>query len=103
FVVIAAPLTAATRNMFDAVAFARMKHDAYIINVARGEIIETDALLAALRENRIAGAALDALPEEPLPPDHPLWSAPNAWITPHISWSSPHTRERALKIFFENL
>lgn len=103
YVVIATPLTEATRGMFDAAAFARMKRDAYLINIARGEIVDTGALLAALHEGRIAGAGLDALPEEPLPPDHPLWSAPNVWITPHISWSSPHMRDRALDIFFENL
>jgi len=103
YVVIAAPLTNATRGMFDAAAFARMKRDAYFINIARGEIVETEALIAALRDGRIAGAALDALPQEPLPPDHPLWSAPNVWITPHICWSSPRMRDRVIDIFLENL
>jgi phosphoglycerate dehydrogenase-like enzyme len=103
YVVIAAPLTNATRGMVDAAAFARMKREAYLINIARGPIVDTDALLAALEQGRIAGAGLDALPEEPLPLDHPLWAAPNIWITPHISWSSPHMHERALAIFLENL
>jgi phosphoglycerate dehydrogenase-like enzyme len=103
YVVIAAPLTAATRGMFDAAAFARLRRGAYLINIARGEIVDTPALLAALHEGRLGGAALDALPEEPLPPDHPLWSAPNVWITPHISASSPHMRERAIGVFLENL
>lgn len=103
YVVIATPLTEATRGMVDAAAFARMKPEAYLINIARGEIIDTQALLDALHQGRIAGAALDALPEEPLPPTHPLWQAPNVWITPHISWSSPHMRQRVLAIFLENL
>ncbi len=103
YVVIATPLTAATRGMFDADAFRRMKPTAYLINIARGQIVDTDALLEALHSRRIAGAALDALPIEPLPPDHPLWKAPNVWITPHISYASPRTRERMIDLFFENL
>ncbi|HWQ14557.1 MAG TPA: NAD(P)-dependent oxidoreductase, partial [Roseiflexaceae bacterium] len=51
----------------------------------------------------LAGAAIDTPPIEPLPPDHPLWRAPNTWVTPHISYSSPRTMERMLDIFFENL
>ncbi|HMO56772.1 MAG TPA: D-2-hydroxyacid dehydrogenase [Roseiflexaceae bacterium] len=103
YVVIAAPLTPATRGMFDAAAFAQMRPNAYLINIARGQIVDTDALLAALGERRIAGAGLDALPEEPLPADHPLWRMPNVTITPHIAYSSPRTRERILGIFGENL
>lgn len=103
YVVIATPLTNATRGMVDKAAFERMKPSAYLINIARGQIVQTEPLLAALREGQIAGAGLDALPEEPLPPGHPLWSAPNSWITPHISWSSPLMRERAIGIFLDNL
>ena len=103
YIAICAPLTPATKGMIDQAAFAQMKPNAYIINIARGQIIETDALLAALHSGSIAGAALDALPEEPLPPEHPLWQAPNVWITPHISWSSPHTNNRAIDYFYENL
>ena len=103
YIAICAPLTATTNGMIDRAAFAQMKPNAYIINIARGQIIETDALLTALHSGSIAGAALDALPEEPLPPEHPLWQAPNVWITPHISWSSPHTNNRAIDYFYENL
>jgi phosphoglycerate dehydrogenase-like enzyme len=103
YLVIATPLTGATRGMLDAAALARMQPGAYLINIARGEIIDTAALIAALEQNRLAGAALDVLPEEPLPPEHPLWRTPSAWITPHISASSPRTSERAIAIFLENV
>lgn len=103
YVVIAAPLTERTRGMVDAAALARMRPGAYLINIARGPIVDTDALLAALQSGQLAGAAIDTPPIEPLPPDHPLWRAPNTWVTPHISYSSPRTMERMLDIFFENL
>jgi phosphoglycerate dehydrogenase-like enzyme len=103
YLVIATPLTSATRGMLDAAALGQLRPGAYLINIARGEIIDTPALIAALEQGRLAGAALDVLPEEPLPADHPLWRAPNVWITPHISFSSPHTSARALAIFLENV
>jgi phosphoglycerate dehydrogenase-like enzyme len=103
YVAIATPLTDATRGMLDAAALARMRPGAYLVNIARGEIIDTPALIAALEQGRLAGAALDTLPEEPLPPEHPLWHTPNVWITPHISASSPRTSERAIGIFLENV
>jgi phosphoglycerate dehydrogenase-like enzyme len=103
FVVVAAPLTEQTRGMVDAAAFARMKPSAYFINIARGQIVDGDALLDALQSRRIAGAAIDTPPIEPLPADHPLWDAPNTWITPHISYSSPRTRGRIIDIFIDNV
>lgn len=103
YVVVAAPLTDATRGMIDREAFARMKQGAYLINIARGQIVDTEALLGALRAGKLAGAGLDALPQEPLPAEHPLWQAPNVWITPHISWSSPEILPRVAEIFLENL
>ena len=102
-IVIATPLTDITRGMVDASAFAKMKPTAYIVNVARGQVINTEDLIAALSEGRIAGAGLDVVPEEPLPPTHPLWDAPNVWITPHISYSSPKTRGRMMDLFITNL
>lgn len=102
-VVLSTPLTERTRGMFDADAFALMKPDAYLINVARGNVIDTNALIEALQSKRIAGAGLDVQPEEPLPPTHPLWDAPNVWITPHISASSPKTRQRMTELFIDNL
>ncbi|MDW8406057.1 D-2-hydroxyacid dehydrogenase [Chloroflexus sp.] len=103
FVVIAAPLTPLTRGMFGRAELALMKPDAYLINIARGEIVDEAALIAALRERRIAGAGLDVFAHEPLPPDNPLWELPNVFVTPHISWSSPHIRARTLDIFAYNL
>ena len=103
YLVIATPLTSTTKGMHDAAALAQMRPSTYLINIARGEIIDTAALIAALERGQLAGAALDVLPEEPLPPDHPLWHTPNVQITPHISASSPRTSERAIAIFLENM
>ncbi|HEU4323490.1 MAG TPA: D-2-hydroxyacid dehydrogenase [Roseiflexaceae bacterium] len=103
YLVVATPLTDATRGMVDRDAFAQLKQGAYLVNIARGQIVDTDALLEALRSGKLAGAGLDALPTEPLPPDHPLWAEPNVWITPHISWSSPQTYLRVADLFVENL
>jgi phosphoglycerate dehydrogenase-like enzyme len=102
-VVIATPLTERTTGMVNAAALAAMRPHAYLINVARGQVIDTPALIDALARGVIAGAGLDVTPEEPLPVEHPLWDAKNVWITPHISYSSPKTRERMMDYFIENL
>ncbi|WSJ01823.1 D-isomer specific 2-hydroxyacid dehydrogenase family protein [Nocardia sp. NBC_01329] len=83
--VIAAPATAETARLVDADALARMKPTAWIVNIARGSLIDTDALVRALSEESIGGAALDVTDPEPLPDGHPLWSLPNAVITPHLA------------------
>jgi len=85
FVVITAPLNAATQGMFDRRAFAAMKPGARLINVGRGPIVQTDALLQALERGEIAGAALDVFEEEPLPPEHPLWRQPQVMISAHMA------------------
>lgn len=103
YVVIAAPLTPETRRMINTAALRAMRSDAYLINIARGAIIDEAALLTALREQWIAGAALDAFETEPLPADSPFWSLPNAFITPHCTWASPHMRRRAANLFLDNL
>jgi len=87
-VVNCAPLTAQTRGLFDARFFAVLKPTALFINVARGASVVTDALVSALDEHRLAGAGLDVVEPEPLPPDHPLWRAPHVLISPHISGRS---------------
>ena len=85
FVVIAAPATPATRHLIGAAELAAMRDDAWLVNVSRGTLVDTDALVAALQDGAIGGAALDVTEPEPLPDDHPLWSAPNALITPHVA------------------
>jgi D-2-hydroxyacid dehydrogenase (NADP+) len=83
FLVLLTPLSAATRNSVDAGIFAAMKPTSYLINLARGGVVDEPALIAALASNRIAGAALDVFNQEPLPADHPFWSMPNVIITAH--------------------
>lgn len=85
FVVIAAPATAATRHLVGAAELAAMRAGAWLVNVARGALVDTDALVAVLAEGAIAGAALDVTDPEPLPDGHPLWSEPRALITPHVA------------------
>lgn len=85
FVVITAALTAETAGLFDAEAFAAMKEDAWLVNVARGGLVATDDLVDALRSSSIGGAALDVTDPEPLPDGHPLWRLDNTIITPHIA------------------
>jgi phosphoglycerate dehydrogenase-like enzyme len=103
FVVITVPKTETTKNMFGADEFEAMKPTAFLIDVSRGGIIETKALINALKEQKIAGAALDVFDEEPLPSDSPLWKLPNLMITPHISGNTPYYNERAVELFTENL
>jgi D-2-hydroxyacid dehydrogenase (NADP+) len=83
FLVLLTPLTAATRNSVDAKIFAAMKPTSYLINLARGGVVDEPALIEALNDKRIAGAALDVFSQEPLPVDHPFWSMPNVIITTH--------------------
>ena len=85
FVVIAAPATSATRHLIGADELAAMRGDAWLVNVSRGPLVDTEALLAALRDGSIAGAALDVTDPEPLPDGHPLWTEPRALITPHVA------------------
>jgi D-3-phosphoglycerate dehydrogenase len=84
-VVIAAPATADTRHIIGAAELEAMRDDAWLVNVARGSLIDTDALVDALARGAIGGAALDVTDPEPLPDGHPLWSEPRALITPHIA------------------
>lgn len=89
YVVVAASLTPVTRDMFNREVLEAMQPDAWIVNVARGGLIDTDALVDVLRERRIGGAALDVTNPEPLPDGHPLWAMDNVIITPHVAntWS----------------
>jgi len=103
FIVVAVPLSAATRGLIGAEELAAVKPTAYIIDFSRGNIIDQPALIEALQNKKIAGAALDVFPEEPLPPSSPLWKMPNVIITPHIGSISPHYMDRAAELFAENL
>jgi phosphoglycerate dehydrogenase-like enzyme len=102
-VVVAAPLTSQSRHLLDAGKLAKMKPDAYLIVVSRGGIVVEDALADALREGRLAGAALDVTETEPLAPDHPLWDTPHLILTPHMAGASARKERRVVEIFCENL
>jgi glyoxylate reductase len=97
------PLTDATRGLIDDAALRRMRDDAYLVNTARGPVVDTDALGRALREGRIAGAALDVTDPEPLPADHPLLGAPNLVIAPHLGSASHETRAEMADMAVDNL
>lgn len=103
YLVLAAPLTKETRGAVSRAVIERMKPTAWIVNIARGAMLDEDALVDALRAGHLGGAALDALSVEPLPKEHPLWALPNVIITPHSSNSSPRIRERSIALFRENL
>jgi phosphoglycerate dehydrogenase-like enzyme len=102
-IAITAPLTPQTRGLIDEAAFAAMRPDAFLINCARGAICDEVALVRALDQRRIGGAALDVFVDEPLPSEHPLWRLPNVILSPHISGLSAHYAERAAMIFEENM
>jgi phosphoglycerate dehydrogenase-like enzyme len=102
-VVIAVPLTPNTQGMFDYAAFQAMKSTAFLVNIARGDICNESALIRALEERQIAGAALDVFHQEPLPSNHPLWQLPNVFISPHVSGLTAQYNKRAATIFAENL
>ena len=102
--VVTAALTPETHGMINAVAFAALKPGAVLVNIARGGIVDTPALVDALRGGRLAGAGLDVTAPEPLPPDHPLWTCPNLIITPHVSgMGSPGVRRRIDALVRDNV
>lgn len=103
FVALNCPLTAETTNLISTPQFARMKPSAMLVNMARGAVVDTDALYAALRTGRIAGAGIDVTQPEPLPRDHPLLTLQNLVITPHLGSASDRTRRRMIEMTIENL
>ncbi len=103
FVVITVPLTEETYKMIGEAQFQAMPATSWLINVARGAVVDEEALIRALRGGWIGGAALDVFEEEPLPQSSPLWEMENVIITPHNSWSTPRLAEREVTIFLENL
>ena len=103
FVVLATPLTSDTRGLISDAAIAALKPGAWVINVARGELVDERALARALRDGAIGGAVLDTFREEPLPPTSPLYDLPNLILTPHTSWSSARVVDRSVELFCDNL
>jgi D-2-hydroxyacid dehydrogenase (NADP+) len=103
YLVLLVPYSEETRYSIDAHVFAAMKPTSYLINLARGGIVDEDALIKALENGQIAGAALDVFQEEPLPADHPLWAAKNVIITPHLGGFCDVYAERALPTVEHNM
>jgi phosphoglycerate dehydrogenase-like enzyme len=101
--VVACPLTDDTRGLVDADALATLPTHATVTNVARGPVVDTDALVAALRDDHVRGAALDVTDPEPLPEDHPLWGFDEVLITPHNAGDTPHYYRRRAEILARNL
>jgi phosphoglycerate dehydrogenase-like enzyme len=103
FLVLLTPYTPETHGIVGEKVLAAMKPGAFLVNLARGGIVEEDALVRALREKRLAGAALDVFATEPLPQDHPLWSMDNVIVTPHLGGFHDQYAEQALPTVIENL
>lgn len=101
--VLALPLNQMTRGIINAAALGRMKPDALLVNVARGPLVDTAALVRALREGHLAGAAIDVTDPEPLPPESDLWEMPNVIITPHVGGQSRFRADGITRLFCENL
>ena len=102
FVIVTVPETPETQGMFASEQFRRMKTGAFFINIGRGATVVLDDLVAALDGGQIAGAGLDVFQIEPLPPDHPLWTAPGVLITPHVAGTGPFLADRRIELFADN-
>jgi phosphoglycerate dehydrogenase-like enzyme len=103
FIALTCPLTPETEKLIDADALARMKPAAYLVNVARGRVVDEAALVEALEARRIAGAALDVTVEEPLPPNSPLWGMEHVLITPHTAGETRRYEDNVIEILRDNL
>lgn len=103
YVVVALPLTAETTHLIGLAELKALKPSAYLVNIARGPIVDEEALIHALRQGWIAGAGLDVFEQEPLPAGSPLWTMENVLISPHVAGFTPRYDERATTLFAENL
>jgi phosphoglycerate dehydrogenase-like enzyme len=101
--VLAAPATARTRHLIDAEVLAQVKPGLHLVNIARGALVDQDALRVALEDDRVAMATLDTVDPEPLPEAHWLYSHPKVRLSAHISWYEPQLQKAALEIFLENI
>jgi phosphoglycerate dehydrogenase-like enzyme len=102
-IMLATQLTDDTYHMFSEPQFKRMRNSAFIINMARGPVIDESALIKALETGEIAGAGLDVFTHEPLPPNAPIWDAPNVIITPHMTPALPDRTQRSIDMIVENI
>jgi phosphoglycerate dehydrogenase-like enzyme len=103
WLILACPLTSKTRQLVNASALAALPQGAHLINVARGEVVDEPALVAALQSGHLGGAFLDVFGHEPLPPDSPLWAMPQVMITPHAAGHSDGNETRVGQMFLDNL
>jgi len=103
YVILAAPETPETHHLIGAEQLAAMKRSAILVNVARGSLVDQAALVAALEKRAIGGAALDVASPEPLPPESPLWSLENVFITPHTSGISERIWQRETELLIDNM
>jgi phosphoglycerate dehydrogenase-like enzyme len=103
FIVLAAPLTPETEDLINAETLGMVKPGAWLINVARGRLIDERALLRALRDGHLGGAVLDTFRDEPLPPMSSFYDLPNVIVTPHTAWSSGRVLDRSVDLFCDNL
>ena len=103
FIVLAAPLTPETEAMINDETLAMVKPGAWLINVARGRLVDERALLRALRDGPLGGAVLDTFHDEPLPPMSSFYDLPNVIVTPHTAWSSGRVLDRSVELFCDNL
>lgn len=101
--VVAAPYTDETHHLVDRSVLSNMKNDSYIVNIARGSIIDEKALIESLKSGNVKKAALDVFEEEPLPKDSPLWTMDNVYVSPHTSWASEMIKRRRYEISYENM
>jgi phosphoglycerate dehydrogenase-like enzyme len=103
FLVLSLPLYAGSRNLIDAAALSKMKPGSLLVNMARGQIVDHDALVASLDAGRLAGAVMDVTEPEPLPPSSPLWEMPNVIITPHVGGQAAWRIDKMTDLFCQNL
>jgi D-2-hydroxyacid dehydrogenase (NADP+) len=103
FVALTCPLTKETENLIDADALGRMRPSAYLINIARGRVVDEAALIEALAARRIAGAGIDVTAEEPLAASSPLWGMPQVLITPHTAGETRRYEDNVIEILRDNL